>query len=274
MIEEKNIEVDGTSIHYREASPKNFSGTPIVFVHGFLVHSAGWKETMLKLALTHRVLALDLPGFGKSGYLPNKDAGIEKFAVVVNRFVAELGIDRAILVGHSMGGAIAIIACAMFKDRFVKGVFMGPAAYPFKGPLKARLPRIPILGALIFKKLYGWSMFKKYFRDDVFHNPKKMDIELIRDFYDSFNPPQRRDYMHRIIPYVTDGAEVSPYVSEITQPCLVIWGDSDALVPISIGERLNRELKDARFEIVADVGHEPFAESLEETVNLIVDFIR
>lgn len=272
-MEKKKIEIDGTSIQYVETGPDEYVGMPILLVHGFLVHSGSWDDVIPALSKKYRVIALDLPGFGGSDFLPGTGVTFSRFATFLNRFLEKLDVERAIIVGHSMGGAITIVACAMFPGRFVKGVFLDAAAFPFKGPLKARLPKIPVLGSIIFKHLYGWGMFQQYFRDDVFHDASKLNLDRIKDFYSSFDSKERRAYMHSILPSVTDGAEVEKYVARVKQPCLVIWGSHDTLVPLTVGHRLEKELSDVRFELVPDSGHPPQEECPEQTVKLILDFL-
>jgi pimeloyl-ACP methyl ester carboxylesterase len=172
-----------------------------------------------------------------------------------------------------MGGAIAIVSCSMFPDRYVKGVFLDAAAYPFKAPLKGRLAKVPVLGGIIFKHLYGWGMFQEYFRTDVFHEPSRVDMGMLREYYRAFDRPDRRAYMHRILPSVTEGAEVAPHVPRVKQPCLVIWGSHDSLVPLAVGQRLAKELPDNRFEIIDGSGHAPQEEVPEKTVQVMLDFL-
>ncbi len=273
MIEKKKIDIDGTTVAYLEAGPEKYVGTPLLLVHGFLVHSASWNDVIPALSEKYRVVAPDLPGFGDSGFLPGEGVTFSRLATFLNRFCEKLEVERAIVIGHSMGGAIAIVACAMFPHRFVKGVFMDAAAFPFKAPLKGRLPKIPVIGGIIFKRIYGWGMFSQYFRDDVFHDPSRIDTERVKDFYRAFDTPERRAYMHRILPAVTEGAEVEKYVSRVKQPCMVIWGSSDTLVPLSVGHRLREELANVRFELVPDCGHPPQEECPEQTIRLLLDFL-
>jgi pimeloyl-ACP methyl ester carboxylesterase len=273
LTTKKIVEIDGTKIAYMEAGPDQYVGTPLLLVHGFLVHSGSWRDIIPGLSEKYRILAPDLPGFGDSGMLTGTGVNFSRFATFLNRFCEKLDVERAIIIGHSMGGAIAIVSCAMFPHRFVKGVFMDAAAYPFKAPLKARLPKIPVLGGIIFKHLYGWGMFQQYFHDDVFHDPSKMDLELVRDYYRSFDTPERRAYMHRILPAVTEGAEVEKYVPKVKQPTMVVWGSKDTLVPLAVGHRLEKELEDVRFELVPECGHPPQEECPAQTLALILDFL-
>lgn len=272
-MEVKKIQVDGRTIQYREAGPEGWVGTPVVLVHGFLVHSATWDRVGDALGERYRVLAPDLPGHGGSDYLPDQAASFSLFASFVSRFLEVLEVERAMIVGQSMGGCIAIIGCSMFPHRFTRGVFMDPTAYPFKAPIKGRLPKVPILGSLLFKRLYGWGMFLSYFQNDVFHDASRVDRDLVRRFYEAFDTPERRAYMHRILPAVTDGAEVAPHVPKVKQPTLVLWGAHDTLVPLAIGHRLERELADTRLEIVPSAGHEVQSENFEETMRLLLEFL-
>lgn len=269
----KKVDVDGTMISYREAGPEGYVGAPILLVHGFLVHSGCWGKVMDRLSGKYRVLAPDLPGCGQSDYLPGKAGSFVHFATFLNRFLEVLEVESAMYFGHSMGGCIGIIACSMFPKRFTRAIFSDPTAYPFKAPFKGRLPKIPILGGIIFKKLYGWGMFQEYFKNDVFHDGSKVDMQLVRSYYESFDTPERRAYNHAILPAVTDGADVEPHVSRVEQPTLVIWGANDTLVPLWIGHKLEKELADTRLEIIPDAGHEPHSENFEPTMKVVEEFL-
>ena len=272
--EKKKVVVDGVCVSYVEAGPDGWVGAPLLLVHGFLVHSATWSGVMPALAGRFRVLAPDLPGFGDSDLPPEGSASFAKMAAFLNRFCEVLGVETAIVVGHSMGGAISMVACSMYPHRFVKGVFMDAAAFPFKAPLKGRIAKVPIIGGIIFKHLYGWGMFQQYFRNDVFHDPARIDMDRLRDFFRAFELPGRKAYMHGILSPLTDGTEVAPHVAKVKQPTLVIWGAHDTLVPIAIGHRLEREIPGARLEIVKGSGHPPQEECPEETARIILDFLK
>jgi pimeloyl-ACP methyl ester carboxylesterase len=150
---------------------------------------------------------------------------------------------------------------------------MDATAFAFKAPLKGRLGKIPVIGGIIFKKIYGWGMFLQYFQNDVFYDASKVDTDLVRDFYEAFDTPERRAYMHSILPAVTDGLDVEPHVAKVKQPCLVLWGAKDTLVPLHVGHRLEKELADVRFEIIPNAGHQPHSENLDETMRHILDFL-
>src|SRR5690606_28965166 len=92
----------------------------------------------------------------------------EAFAETVRELLRELGLERAHVCGHSLGGAVALTLAADHPDAVDRLAVLDSAVYEFNIPLKGRIPLIPVVGPIVFKRLYGRSMFRAYFEDDVF----------------------------------------------------------------------------------------------------------
>ena len=276
MIEKKNIEIDGTKIFYVDARPDEPDriAPTLLLVHGLFVSSASWEDVIPGLAARYRVVAPDLPGQGESDIWKNKTVSFSRYASFINTFCEKLGIKSAVIVGHSMGGGIAIVAASMYGQLFKKAVFMDSIAYPFKQPFKARAVAMRGIGEFIFKKIYGWGMFRAYFRNDVTYNKSKLNEKRLKMHFERFDPPERRDFAYSLVKMIANPTEVESRVAEVALPSLVVWGGKDILVPLACGHRLAKEIKGARIEIVPDCGHAPQEEQPGLTLEILQKFIQ
>lgn len=276
MIEKKQVEIDGTKVFYLEARPEDTDriAPTLLLVHGFLVSSACWEEILPGLSSRFRVLAPDLPGSGESDIWKNKMVSFTRFASFLNAFCNKLDVKSAVIIGHSMGGGIAIITSGMYSRLFTKAVLIDSVSYPFKQPLKARAVNAAVIGPFIFKKLYGWGMFRSYFRNDVYYDKSKIKEKRLKMYYDTFNTPERREFSYSLMKITTHPAEVESKISEISIPTLIVWGGKDTLIPLSCGHRLAKEIKGAKIEIVPECGHPPQEEAPEQTLEILLNFLQ
>lgn len=269
------IDVDGIRTFYLESRPagKETGKPTLLFIHGYLVRSTCFKFLTDALAGEYRILAPDLPGCGRSGDLPDGAPSFGRFASFIARFCALTGLDRPVVIGHSMGGGATIAAASTHPELFRAAVLIDSISYGVSQPLKVKLVRLPGLGKLIFKKLYGWSMFLDYFTNDVYLDASKIDMEALRDCYAMFDPPARRESSYRLMDIVLHPEELGELILRIKVPVRVLWGDSDRLVPLSCGERLAREIPGARMDIIPRAGHACFDENPQAVLAAIRSFL-
>ena len=146
------------------------------------------------------------------------------------------------------------------------------ACYPFDVPLKGRIPLLPVLGPLVFKKLYGRNLMRAYFRDEVWSGRPGLDVRRVDEYFDDFDPPDAREAAYEALKSTVDLASLGPKIARIRKPTLVIWGDDDRLFPIAIAERLVRAIPGARLEVIENSGHAPNEQHPEATAKLLCDF--
>ena len=276
MIEKKSIEIDGTKIFYVDARPDDPDriAPNLLLVHGFLVSSACWEDILPGLASRFRVLAPDLPGSGESDIWKNRMVSFTRFASFLHAFLTRLEVKRTSVIGHSMGGGIAVITSAMYGQLLSKMVLMDSISYPFKQTLKARAVQARGIGPFIFKKLYGWGMFRSYFKNDVYYVKSRMNEQRLKAYYDAFNTTERREFSYDLMKMVTNPVEVEAKVPEIKTPTLIVWGGKDTLVPLSCGHRLAREIEGAKLEIIPECGHAPQEEAPDQALEVIFNFLQ
>jgi pimeloyl-ACP methyl ester carboxylesterase len=250
------------------------AGPPVVLIHDFLVNHLEFEHVIGPLAARFRVLAPDLPGFGESekpsparyGY------GIESFAEALVDMIAGLELGRVCLVGHSLGGAVAITLAAEHPELVEKLVLVDAMSYPFLLDFRSRLPLLPFLGGLIFKQMYGRGGFRRHFRDNVFSPGFSLPVDKIDRYYDQFNTPAARESAHAVLQASRDTRPIVARIPRITAPTLVVWGRSDRMFPASFGQRLAREIAGARFDVL-DAGHSPNEECPDAFVHAVSRFL-
>lgn len=250
-------------------------GSPLLLIHGFLVSHLEYDAIIDPLAEHHRVIAVDLPGFGESEK-PSPARypyGIEAFAEAVADVIAAMDLGRVSLLGHSMGGAIALTLAAEHPELVEKLVLVNSLVYPFPLDFKSRLPLLPVVGPFLFKQLYGRSMFRAYFRDNVFAPGYPLPLDRIDAYYDRFNTPAARESAYAVLRSMLDTRPVVARIPRITMPTLVVWGRDDRLFRPSLGQRLSREIPRARLELM-DTGHAPNEEQPEQLAALVSEFLR
>ncbi|MFN7390500.1 alpha/beta fold hydrolase [Brevundimonas sp.] len=123
------VNVDGARIHYVDLG----EGPPVVMLHGLAGNVRNYTQTVAtELSRTHRVIIIDRPGSGHSARPGGTSASVQSQADVVHRVVVELGLQRPVIVGHSLGGSVALAYAARHPDDLAHLVLLAPAATPFQ----------------------------------------------------------------------------------------------------------------------------------------------
>jgi pimeloyl-ACP methyl ester carboxylesterase len=268
----RDVTARGVRTRVREAGEGN--GPALVLVHGFMVSHREFDDIIDPLAERFHVIAPDLPGFGESEKpSPTKyPYGIEAASEALADLIAAFGVGRASLLGHSMGGAIALTLAAQHPELVQRLVLEDTLCHPFPLRFRMRLPLIPILGGILFKQLYGRRLFRAYFRDDVFRPGADLPLDRIDLHYDLFNSPSARESAHAMMLALLDMRPVVARLTRITTPTLVVWGREDRVFPVQSAHRLVREIRGAKLEIM-DAGHSPHEERATEFVALVTQFL-
>jgi len=260
----QEVEVGGDRVHYVELGPPPDEQEPlaIVFVHGLSGCWQNWLENMPHFARRHRVLALDLPGFGSSP-VPGWEISIPAYGKLVLEFCDAVGMRDCAVVGNSMGGFIAAEAAIAQPDRFERLVLVSAA-----GVSSARLRRQPtevaarMLAAatpLLFKfqtRTFRRPRARRRAFAGLFHSPEKLRRELIWEF---FNGGDRAQSFVEALSTLA-GYDFLDRLQEVEVPTLVVWGAQDHVVPPADSLEFARRLSNSRLEVFDRTGHLPMAE--------------
>ncbi|TIO76707.1 MAG: alpha/beta hydrolase [Mesorhizobium sp.] len=270
LVERRNppvgqfADIDGARIHYVHVSASAGADLPpVVFIHGA---SANLKDQMLPLRplLEGRaeLLFLDRPGFGWSGRGNNETLAAQ--ANTIAALMDRLGIERAIVVGHSFGGAVTTAFAREHPERTLGLVFLAPVSHPWPGGATAwyyKLTAVPVVGWLFSETVaYAAGMLQiGNATACVFspnHVPKgyigKASIPLV------LRPPAFRANARDVAQLYDYVCAASPGYREIKAPTVVISGDRDKVVYATVHSvGLERDVPGAELVWVANLGHKP-----------------
>jgi pimeloyl-ACP methyl ester carboxylesterase len=265
-------EVDGVRVHYQEAGDPN--APPMILIHGFAASNLVWSRVFLEFAEAgFRVIAPDLLGYGYSAKPRNLDYTIARQAEMVVSFMRGLGIDRAVLVGSSYGAAIAATIALDHPTLVEKLILVG--AVTNNKPTRYLLMRLfgsPIIGDVLSplvvgsRRLLRLRMKRVYDRHSWVLDERRVDARHL---------PLRTRGAHRAIIRTVrrwDAERVSRDAHLLTQPTLLLWGDTDREVPLSDGEHLHEEIPHSRLVVFRACGHLPHEEYPESFTKLVVEF--
>lgn len=267
-LKHRDVLVKGQKIHVVEAG----EGPPLLLVHGFLVSHKEWLPILPYLTPHFRCIVPDLPGFGASDKKSPSLYGYsrEAFSDTLVEILTAFELPRVHVCGHSMGGSISITFAADHPEMVQRLVLMDSLSLPFDVPFKGKLPLLPFIGPIIFKKLYGRALFRDYFKNDVWSGHAGFDPATADAYFDDFDPPEAREAAYATLLNISDVRGLVPRVARVKAQTLVLWGSDDRIFPVAIGHRLAKELPSGKIRVIEGVGHAPNEEAPETTAKLIV----
>jgi len=253
---------------------------PVVFLHGFAAALTTWDDIRGMFPPSrHRLYFIDLKGFGRSSKPRDGAYGPADQAAVVAAFLECQGMRKAVLVGHSLGGGIALLTLlqeeAAGKGDLIGGlVLIDCAAYPRRLPPVLRLPRLPLLRWAILH-LLPVSVMVRFTLLKIYHDRRTMTPARIARYTDSFTRQGIArvfvETVHRLIP--EDFPRIIASYRTMAAPVLVIWGRNDPIIPLEKGARLHRDIPGSRLVVIDACGHNPHEEKPSETYAAIAEFL-
>lgn len=259
---------------YRESG----AGEPVLLIHGFGANAYTWRRIVPELARTHRVITIDLKGFGHSDKPLDRKYSVLDQAALVAVFIEQQGLRDVTVVGHSLGGGVALVL-ALDSDSAKRGrikrlALMNSIAYAQKIPIAFSLLRAPVIGPvsnyLIPKSLQARTALRIAYHDDA-----KIDEKDVAEYAAPLHEKGSQHAMihsaRQIMPENIDA--LSARYPSIDIPALVLWCDRDKVVRPHVGWRLHQDLPRSTFRLIHDCGHIPQEERPEETAAILKEFI-
>lgn len=250
------------------------SGPPLVLLHGFLGTHRIFDDVLEPLAQRFHVFAVDLPGFGDSEKpAPSRFSyGLETFAEVVADVIAALNVGRSHLLGHGLGGAVALTLAAEHPELVDHLVLVAPQIFPQRLSTRTRIFLMPLAGALTFKQLFGRTMFRGFFNNEVYGPGHSVPTARIDTLYDSFNSPAARESAYAVLRASLDTRTSVARLTRVRAPTLIVWGRADVRVTPMDAPKLVRQILGARMEFI-DSGHSPQEEQPGRFVAIVERFL-
>jgi pimeloyl-ACP methyl ester carboxylesterase len=267
----KFIDVGGVRAHVRDQGDPD--GIPVVLIHGSMGSLHMWEGWARELGSKTRLISVDLPGHGLTGTWPRDEYTIEAYADFIEVLVDTLNLDRFVLVGHSMGGAVAWTFAATRPDRVSQLILVDAAGYPRltgEAPLAIRLARMPVIGdiGIYFKpeRLVRRSL------SEVYADPAMVTPERIRRYAELQRFPGNREATLQRA-RTQEPLDPTP-LKRLNVPTLILWGAQDRWVPIADAFRFQNDIKRAKLEVFEALGHNPMEEDPTATAAAVAAFIK
>jgi pimeloyl-ACP methyl ester carboxylesterase len=253
----RDIKASGVRLRVAEVG----AGAPVVLLHGQFADHSTWEDVIESLGANYHLVAPDLPGFGASEKPPSSRFayGVEAFCETIVDLYAALELGPAVVVGHGLGGAIALGLAAKHPELISGLVLVDALCYEAPIDLRRRVALLPLVGGFVLKQLWGRPTFRGYFRDVVVANPDERVAQRIDHYYEVFSSPAARGSALATLRGTVDTRPLVAHTARIAAPTLIVWGRYDRLHPVRLGHRLSREIRGAGLEIF-ETGHAPHEE--------------
>lgn len=261
--------VDGTRL--RVVDSGRMGATPVVLIHGFGASIYSWRKTLPPLAAAgYRVIAFDNRGFGFSDK-PARGYSNAAYGRLVVALLDSLGISSAVLIGHSMGGAIAAEVALAHPERVRGLVLIDAAGYGVRWPGVLRIARLPFAGA-IATAFRGRALTRGILRS-TYADPSKVTEADVDQYYAPVPEPGYGRALRGVLREFRFDT-LAGRLGSLQTPTLVVWGDADRWIHLREGSRLASELPRGMFVVVARTGHAAAEESPDEVNRVLLDFLK
>jgi pimeloyl-ACP methyl ester carboxylesterase len=254
-------------------------GDTLLLLHGYGSSTYSWRFLKAELQRTHKVIALDLKGFGRSDKPLDEAYGVEDQAKVVAAFIKARDLKRVTLVGHSYGGSVALAVTLRFNEtdskRIKSIVLLDSPAFPQELPVALKVLRTPYLGEMTVAAMppeaAAASALALAYKDPS--RITSIDVgAYARPLYDAGTRHALVKTAEQLVP--ENLADLTERFKTIRQPALVLWCRGDRIVPLRVGFQLVANLPNARLEVLDTCGHLPHEEAAEATIERLRRFMQ
>ncbi|MET3683580.1 pimeloyl-ACP methyl ester carboxylesterase [Alkalibacillus flavidus] len=244
----------------------------LILIHGFLASTYSFRAITPELAKHYSIVALDLPGFGQSEKSKSFEYSFKQYREVIVAVMDHFGIGRVHLVGHSMGGQVALSVAKANPERVDKLLLLNSSGY-----LKRARPWLRYSSYMPFFYRFIYRYFKQKNIDDVMQQVAYRHDIITDEMKDAYTQPMLDINFHKALTRLfrhREGDLLSSELQHITMPALLIWGREDQVVPLKIGERLAEDLPNAELVVLDESGHLVADERPDDVVNHILQFTK
>lgn len=285
-LEMRSVEVGDQAIGLRRVG----SGPPLLCLHGFPQTSACWEPLAAQLSESYTLLMPDLPGFGESD--PSSSADARTVADTMAALLDALEIDRATVIGHDFGGAIAWSLGLAHADRLDGLVVINSPLRRLDlrhgwHMLALNLPILPELaftlggGPIVQRMIHACVVDPASISDEAMQEYRRAfrTLEAQRNAFAYYRTVTRAYLRHAVrrsipsfVPFIGRPSTPAREQRKIEARTMVVWGAADPVLPVHLTDDLDRHISDLRLEILDGVGHFVPEEAPEELASLITSF--
>jgi pimeloyl-ACP methyl ester carboxylesterase len=275
-MEKSEIVLHGHRFRYRAAG----RGPLLVLLHGIAGSGATWEDVMLRLGEHHTVIAPDLLGHGESAK-PRADYSLGAHANAIRDLLGALGYERGTVIGHSLGGGVAMQFAYQFPERCERLVLvssggLGREVHPLLRAAALPGARVVLPWLCVAGRQSAATITRALGRVGL---PTSTDLEEIGRSFRSLEESSARQAFLQTVRGVIDlgGQRVSAsdrlyLAAEL--PTLIVWGERDPLIPVRHARAAHERIPGSRLEVFPGAGHFPYRDDPERFAVAVVDFVR
>ena len=255
---------DGARAHYRGRGATN--APALLLLHGSNASFLTWEPWSKKLSGQFHVIAVDLPGHGLTGAVPNGDYSQQGMVKFVAEFADKIGLKTFALAGNSMGGGVAARFAEEHPGRVTHLVLVDAAGMPFKPgegtPLAFRLARIPVVNQLLLH-ITPRSLVTEGLNKAIVN--KAVITDAMIDSYWDFARMEGTRQATRARFQLPWDTYVQDHTAALKMPVLILWGDGDRLIPVASAHDWAKAVPGAKLIIYPATGHIPMEEVADKS---------
>jgi pimeloyl-ACP methyl ester carboxylesterase len=254
--------IDGNMVHYCDQG----SGPVLLLLHGFTASLHTWEGWVKVLEDKYRIIRLDILGFGLTGHSKTKTYSRDDWIRFIGAFVDKLELDVFSIAGNSLGGYIAWNYAVKYPQKVDKLILLDPVGYPQDTPFLLNLACFPGVGELA--KIMTPRIMVKLCLRDVYGDQSLITEKLVDIYFDmSRRPGARKAYIDifRKMKAASKKPDIGKDIKKITAPTLIMWGEKDRWVPISLLDEWKKAVPHAFVKTYPDLGHIPMEENPDLT---------
>lgn len=237
-------------------------GPPLILIHGVGGDADEWVFCLEELSSSNRVIAVDLLGFGHSDKPPIRYT-IGGFVEMLELFLNALAIERAALLGSSLGGWVAATFALQFPERTDRLILVDAAG------LQADAPKMPI-DLRVSTRRHMRDVLNVMFYDHGFVTEELVDLAYQGHLrrHDGYT-------IDSVLKNFKDEREwLDDKIADLKVPTLIVWGEQDGLIPVSTSDKFHRLIQGSRREVIPECGHLPALEKPLELIRHVADFLK
>ena len=258
-------EVEGARVRYVDRG----KGPPVVLIHGFASSLDTWDLLLPELEKTHRVIAMDLKGFGWTDR-PEGDYSPAAEAKLVLALLDKLGVEKAAFVGHSWGSSVTLALALAAPQRVSRIALYDAWVYEEQLPTTFLMARASGLGEILFTLFYDQRPDERLAL--AFYNKDILSEKLVEDVEKSLDRPGTGAAQLAAVRDQRFTEQQAKYRT-IDKPVLLLWGREDVVTTLAFGERLSRDLPHARLVVYPRCGHFPMLEAKNQSNAEVMKFL-
>ncbi|SER77843.1 Pimeloyl-ACP methyl ester carboxylesterase [Gracilibacillus ureilyticus] len=225
----------------------------LVLLHGFLASKYCFRHLIPSLTENNHIISIDIPPFGKSSKNKNNLYTYDHIVKAIFFLLDQLKINKVSIIGHSMGGQIALRCSYYYTERIKKLFLLAPCSFMHPSPLFARLissnPLIPVIAKKFLKTKGVFEILRQCMYNDAL---------ITEEMLEQYKEPFKDEAIYRsIMTWLKDhkGDLVEEQLITIKTPCSIFWGTDDLILPYELGYDLLKCIQNAKLYLFSEVGH-------------------